>query len=140
MKKTAIPWKQALGFTLQRAVASYEWLQATHAEYQAAISNGVDASAVAMKMVILVDAFSVYLTTLISGGKKRTFSLEHCLPNIDFSTLKNMEVVKKCSSNRHNRSAHEADTYGHCVQPEEILNSTIRQELNNIEGLIALSG
>lgn len=137
--KASVPWKQALFSTLQRTVASYEWLEATHAEHQAALSARSDASVLAMKMVILRDAFSVYLTTLISGGGNQGFSLKRCLSNYDLSTLESMDVVKKCARNRHCRCAHEADTYGHQIQPEEILNSTIRQELSNIEVLIALA-
>ncbi len=135
-----LPWKQALGYTLDRALATYDWLEAVQKEYLDNLSARRSASHSTMKMRILSDVFSVYLTTLVSGGKNRTLSLTHILPQeVWVLKLQELEIVKACKENRHNRSAHEADTYGHFVTAEEILSSDIVSVLNEVKYRLLVS-
>ena len=132
MSGSNVPCTQALSYTLQRAILTYDWLVDVNTEYQAKLKRGENASNEAKKMRILSDVFSVYVTTFIDGGKNRTLSLVHCWGGHDFKSLLKKEVIIKCRENRHNRSAHEADSYGHFIQAEEILQSDIKDVLNEL--------
>lgn len=131
MHSESVPCRQALGYTLERALTTYSWLDEIYSEFQSKKKRGIDVSEEVKRMRILADVFSVYLTTFVDGGQNRTYSLKHCWSDLDFSDLLSTEIVQKCKSNRHNRSAHEADSYGHFVSAEEILQSEIKSILTN---------
>ncbi len=126
--KKIVPWKQALCYTIERALTTYDWLKEQQEEYERNRINKVDASKIVRRVRVLCDVFSVYLTTLVDGGKNKTYSLKEFRPDM-YARLKDLEIVKKCKDNRHNRSAHEAESYGHFVNANEILNSNIRDTL-----------
>lgn len=131
-----IRWQHALCYTIERAITTYDWLKQQQVEYLSRISQKNNASEAASRVRVLCDIFSVYVTTLITGGKNRTFSLKEKAPDI-YEKIKDLEIIKKCEDNRHNRSAHEADSYGHFVSAEDILSSEIRSILEAIRATIS---
>lgn len=128
-----IPLRQVLSYALDRTLTTYDWLEIIQKQYSESRLARRDASDSVMKMRILSDAFSVYLTTLVTGGKNKHLSLMHCFPEDELVfKLKKLDIVKACHENRHNRSAHEADTYGHFVSAEQILGSDIKLFLTKV--------
>lgn len=130
-----VRWQHALCYTIERALTTYDWLKEQQTEYLSKLSQKVDAAEAAGRVRVLCDIFSVYVTTLITGGKNRTFSLKEKAPDI-YAKVKDLKIIKKCEDNRHNRSAHEADSYGHFVGAEDILSSDIRNVLETARAVI----
>jgi hypothetical protein len=127
-----VPWKQALCYTIERAIATYNWLEEQNREHQLRLSRKIDAVESGVRLRILCDVFSVYVTTLVSGGGNSSFSLKRNAPKL-FKKVESLEVARKCKMNRHNRSAHEAESYGHFIYATDILESDIKNILYNLQ-------
>jgi hypothetical protein len=127
-----IPCKQVLVYTIERALATYDWLQKENETYQEMIKCGDDASDSSMKLRVLCDSFAVYVTTLFGGDDGKKYSLKSCFPHDDFSSLEKVDIVIMCNRNRNNRSGHESEDYGHFILTEDILTSNIRSILVEI--------
>lgn len=120
--------KQILHYVIDRCLGTYNWIE----ELENNLSKN---ELVHLRMRILCDAFSVYLVTLVDGGKNKTTSLKSYLPNK--SWVKNFEklpIYIKCHKNRHNRFAHESrhSDKGFFVRPDEILSSGINNVLKEV--------
>jgi len=61
MKNKQVPWKQALSYTIERALHTYDWMGL----FDKKLDN--------KKLRILADIFSVYVTTLVDGGTIKLF-------------------------------------------------------------------
>ena len=90
-----------------------------------------------MRARILADAISVYVSTLVEKTGKG-HSLIRSYAHHDFiNKFTTLPIIKKCLMNRHNRSAHEARSYGYFVSVKEILESDLAKWLN--EALLFVS-
>lgn len=128
-----LPEKQVLNYLLDRCVEVYDWIEELE-------NKVLKDELIHLRLRILCDIFSVYLVTLVDGGKNKTISLKSYLPNEQWvKNLEKLEIFRKCHKNRHNRSAHESIHSGFFVKSDEILASDINSVLKEIRYRLLVS-
>lgn len=134
----SVPAAQALQYTIERALQAITWLRETEEERERKYNAGEDGYITGERSRILADIISVYTSTLVEKGGSGHSLLKSYVRNDFVKKFIALPIVGKCIMNRHNRSAHEAKSYGYFVSPKEILNSDLESWLNEAQFFLVI--
>ena len=107
------------------------------------IENHKDASLIKKRSMVVVDAFAIYIASLIDPYKLRDGTIiSHSLINSYQShdlinQFRDLEVVQKCQEHRNNRLGHQSQEYGHFIPLDFILSSDIYTRLSTLHEAVA---
>lgn len=132
-----MPPEQALVYVIKKALLTFQWLTELDIQWHKRREAGKDGSQIREQQGVLLDAFTVYIHSLVDKRKGTHSLLRAYAPNDFIRHFENNPFVKSCVKHRHNRAGHQSENYGSVANLEVILASKLDVSLNELYYLVA---
>lgn len=135
--KGNIPPAQISVYVIEKAIFAFELIEKLEKEWEENFSKNIDASEIRLEQQIIIDAFSVYIASLVDNTSSKYSSLIRSYEKNEFiEQFINHPIVKECLIHRHNRAGHQSLKYGSFLSHENLLSSNLLQILKNMKFVV----